>query len=147
MLSKILIICYFIFIFENIYLNFIIYYNLCFTPFFSLIFHDNSMSFKIFLLFGWSLIIFKTSWTFSYLCLNLLLYWAFSNRFLFLISMMSSRFISASNNLIRCLRQFHIFKDRRFYISFALSYFYENHTQTLFWEQNLDRNLDISSKL
>ena len=60
--------------------------------------------------------------------MNLLLYWAFSNHFLFSISMMSSRLISASNNLIRCLLQFHIFKDRRFYMSFALSYFYENHT-------------------
>ena len=86
------------------------------------------MSFKILLLFGWSSIIFKTFWTFSYLFLNLLLSLAFSNHFLFSISMMSSRLISSSNNLIRCLRQFHIFKDRRFYMSFALSYFYGNHT-------------------
>ena len=86
------------------------------------------MSFKIFLLFDWSSIIFKTSWTFSYLCLNLLVYLAFSNHFLFSISIMSSRLISASNNLIRCLRQFHIFKDRRFYIFCFELFLWESHT-------------------
>ena len=99
-----------------------------FHTFFSSIFHDNSMSFKIFLLFVWSSIIFS-SWTFSYLCLNLLLYLAFSNRFLFSISMMSSRLISASSNLIRVSSSIPYIQGQTLLYVFCFELFlWESHT-------------------
>ena len=87
------------------------------------------MSFKICLLFGCSSIIFKTSWTFSYLSLNLLLSLAFSNHFLFSISMMSSRLISSSSNLIRMSSSIPYIQGQTLLYVFCFEIFlWESHT-------------------